>query len=57
MNLFSQLDVIPGVVILLSRGRLHEAQVDIQETQSKEMEKPLLISLRVELANPRTVLS
>lgn len=57
MNLFSQLDMKPGVVILSSRGRLHEAQIDIQRMQSREMEKPLLISLRVELANPRTVLS
>ena len=57
MNLFSQLDMKPGVVILSSRGRLHEAQIGIQRMQSREMEKPLLISLRVELANPRTILS
>lgn len=57
MALFSQLDMIPGVVILSLRGRLPEAQVDIQKMQSWEMEKPFLIPLRVELAKPRTILS
>lgn len=46
-----------ATAMLSPRGRQPEAQVNIQRRQGRELERPLLISLRAEPANPRTILS